>query len=173
MPGQISQSPKNHHHTGVRRGSCRHPRTRHFKRHTLTPSCGRMDPGRLGLSRFLLALVHVHSDALEPTFDVTAEMDANHTSLFVNQCEVIAQGLGALQRGEPIGFTRNRNVLGYISREHDEDTGVRPTLVELARGMQVPRPISERSRHPVAIADSAPEGLQGLMSHRRALKVGQ
>ena len=39
--------------------------------------------------------------------------------------------------------------------------------------MQVSWPISERGRHPVAVAESATERLQCLVAHRRALKVGQ
>jgi hypothetical protein len=74
VTGQISRSPKNHHHTGVRRGSFRHPSTRHFKRHTLTPPCGTMDPGRSGLIQFLIELSPVLSDPLESAFDVAAEV---------------------------------------------------------------------------------------------------
>jgi hypothetical protein len=53
--------------------------------------------------------------------------------------------LGALEHGEPIRLTRNRDVLGCISREHDEHARTRSTRMELARGMQVTRPVFEDS----------------------------
>jgi hypothetical protein len=115
----------------------------------------------------------VLSDPLESAFDVAAEVYVDNASLFVRECEEIAEGLGALQHGEPVGLTRNRNVLGCIRREHSEDAGVRSTFMELTCGMQVPRPISERGRHSETVAYSTPERLQRLVAHRRALKVGQ
>ena len=95
-------------------------------------------------------------------------VQSDDASVFVSEGEEIAEGLGTLERGKPIRFTRNREVLGCLSREHDEDAGVRSTLVELACGMQVLWPISERGSHPVTAAQSATERLQCLVPRRRA-----
>jgi len=44
------------------------------KRHTLSPPCGTIDPGRSGLIQFPIELWPVLSDPLESAFDVAAEV---------------------------------------------------------------------------------------------------
>jgi hypothetical protein len=95
----------------------------------------------------------------EPSFDVAAEVNADDASSFATEREEIAEGLGALEQGKPIGLTRNRNVVWCISREHDEHARVRSTFMELARGMQVARTVPEGSGHSEAVAECATERL--------------
>ena len=91
MTGQISRSPKNHHHTGGRRGSFRHPSTRHFKCHTLIPSAGMIDPCTSRLIRFLTELWQALADSFQSAFDVAAEVQSDDASVFVSEGEEIAE----------------------------------------------------------------------------------
>jgi hypothetical protein len=125
-----------------------------------------------GLIRLLAELWQALSDAFEPSLDIAAKVNANDAALSVIEREEIAEGLGALERGEPIDLTRDGDVLGCISREHDEHARVRSTLMQLAGGMQVTRPVPERSGHLKALADSTAERLQYPVSRRCALKIG-
>jgi hypothetical protein len=118
-------------------------------------------------------LLQILSDPFEPSFDIAAEVNADYASLFVAERQEIAECLGALEHSEPIRLTRNRDVLGCISREHDEHARVRSTLMELARGMQVTQPVPEGGDHPEAIAENTTERLQCLVPRGCALKEGQ
>jgi hypothetical protein len=86
------------------------------------------------------------NDPFEPSFEVAAKVDVDNASLLVTESEGIAEGFGALEGGEPIRLTRNWDILGCLSREHDEHACVRSTLIDLASGMQVARPMPECGR---------------------------
>ncbi len=99
-------------------------------------------------------------------------MHAQRSTAALRQHLEVAGCLRLRQDTERIALSRNLEVLGIVGGELQEDSGIWPTLVQLARRVQEPRSVTERRCHPFRVPDRVADGLQQLVVRVVHLQVG-
>src|SRR5438034_4856220 len=94
---------------------------------------------------------------------VRAEVQADRATVALAQAQKVAERLGRFEHAERVGLARDRQVLRVIGSDLNEDSRVRPTLVQLPGGMEKARTIAERRRHLLLIPHPQPDRLQRLV----------
>ena len=83
---------------------------------------------------------------IQPLDHIAGNVQANGAALMGLQRLHIPDGLRVVERGEAVRRIRDGDVMRVICRDEEEYTRIRPTLVQLARAVQITRPIPHRDR---------------------------
>ena len=75
----------------------------------------------------------------------------------------ITECLGRFEHREGVGFIRHGEIFLWLRGHDEEHAVVRSTLVQLARGVQVPRPVSRSGGTPGLGGDRRAEGVQCVL----------
>src|SRR5438093_1379719 len=108
-------------------------------------------------------LLHRRLQFLQSRHHVRAEVHADRAAVALSQAEEVAECLCRLEHPERVGLAGDRQILRIVGRDLNEDSRVRPTLVQLPGGMEKARTIAERRRHLLLIPHPQPDRLQRLV----------
>ncbi len=92
-----------------------------------------------------------------PRAGIATEVDAHDAAVMLAEGFEIPQRLGADEGAERVGTLRNGLIVRLVRRDLDEQAGIGPALVELARGVEKARPVADRRRDMEPLKEVPPD----------------